>query len=162
MRITAIALLLTFILAGCSKPYAWQEKQDIAESGWLKTDLKSFSYEAKDSTSIYNLYLTLEHSNEYAWDNIYLKVNTVFPDKNKQEQVLNFTLADKTGKWVGEKSGGAYHAEFVLQEGFYFNQAGSYKFEIEPYMRMDTLLNISSVGLKLEQSKEKRGADTPK
>ena len=103
-----------------------------------------------------NIHLSLSAVDSFATENIYIKLWTAFPDGKQLEYIKSIPVFDNEGKILGDKSGQTYTQQVVLQENAFFNQVGSYQITIEQFMRTDSLSGISSVGLIVEKSKEKR------
>lgn len=155
IRILCLSILLLSFLA-CKQEYLFNSKDKIDNGIWTYQDLKRFQFSIQDTSALYNIHLTLSAADSFATENIYIKLWTVFPDGKQLEYIKSIPIFDNEGKIIGDKSGQTYTQQIILQENAFFNQMGSYQITIEQFMRTDSLPGISSVGLIIEKSKEKR------
>ena len=155
IRILCLSILpLSFF--GFKQEYLFNSKDKIENSIWTYQDLKRFQFSIQDTSALYNIHLSLSAVDSFATENIYIKLWTAFPDGKQLEYIKSIPVFDNEGKILGDKSGQTYTQQVVLQENAFFNQVGSYQITIEQFMRTDSLSGISSVGLIVEKSKEKR------
>ncbi len=153
-----IALLTTSLISfsSCGPNLIFDVKKDISESGWAYADPFSFSFTIEDTAKIYNLWLEVGHTQSYANQNLYTRIQTVFPDGNELSEVVSLELADKSGQWLGRCSGQDCALKVPLQMGTYFNQVGQYTLEMEQYMRRDSLKEVRNLRFMVEDTGTKR------
>ena len=144
------------ILTGCSSKYVFEEQHIIGNQLWAYSDILNYEPTIKDTSTIYNIYLEVEHSTNYSNQNLYTRIKTTFPSKEVLTEVVSLELADKRGKWNGSCSGEWCRVQIPLQEGAYFSQSGNYLFEIEQFMRTNPIEGIKSISLMLEDTQQKR------
>jgi len=146
-----LAFFLLLLCVSCG-PKSWYEHSfPMDGSGWHVQDTKLFSFEAPDTLSSYDLTLELKHADDYAYQNVYLKTATIFPNKDTINDIISIDLTDTDGFWLGKGSSiKALHAP--LQVGFKFREAGTYSITIDQHSREDKLEGIESVGLHLTDS----------
>ncbi len=149
-------ILLGILVFSCGKNYQYQKSYDLEGEQWTYADSLSFSFDIQDTTKIYNLYLQLEHSTDYDYQNLYTYIHTQFPSGDRLDEKLSLQLANKAGYWEGKC--GKKHCKLTIpiQENAYFNQLGTHSLILEQYMRMDSLPGIKSIAFMLEDTKVKR------
>jgi gliding motility-associated lipoprotein GldH len=95
----------------------------------------------------------VNHSNDLAFRNVYVKCKTTFPDNQVKEQVLSLELFDESGKPYGKCSSSECNTNIKLIYATRFPLPGTYQLSLEQYGR-DSLLNgIESLGLLIEKEK---------
>lgn len=151
-----LSLLVLLCIVACGDNFVFQQKKIIPNQQWNYQDSLNFDVAIQDTTSIYNLYIDIEHSVEYPKQNLYLQIHTLFPKGERTKQAISFDLADKIGQWKGDCSNEWCTKRVFLQENAYFNQAGAYTFTIEQYMRTNPLKDIKSISFSLEDTGQKR------
>jgi len=154
LSVLLAAGLLSF--SSCGPNYVFDAKKEISESGWAYADPVSFSFNIEDTAKIYHLWLEVGHTPAYANQNLYTRIQTVFPDGNKLSEVVSLELADKSGQWLGKCSGQDCLLNVPLQMGTYFNQIGEYTLEMEQYMRRDSLKEVRDIRFMVEDTDTKR------
>ncbi|MCB0582832.1 MAG: gliding motility lipoprotein GldH, partial [Phaeodactylibacter sp.] len=143
-------------LFSCGPGYDYEKQYIFEEGKWAQADTLNFSFPITDTLAIYNLYLEVEHSTAYGYQNLYTKVYTAFPSGERIGELLSLELADKAGTWLGDCSGKACALKVPIQEGAYFNQAGQYTITVEQYMRVNPVEGIRSIGFLLEDTGQQR------
>lgn len=151
-QIIPFLFLIGIMLQSCGNEYAYQREYEIQEMAWAYTDTLNFNFAIEDTLTLYNLYLQIEHTQDYAYQNLYAKISTKFPEGELLEEVLSLELADKTGNWEGQCSGGVCKLTIPIQENAYFNKNGEYQITIEQFMRKSPLAGIRKIGFSLEKT----------
>ncbi|MEL6926922.1 MAG: gliding motility lipoprotein GldH, partial [Bacteroidota bacterium] len=152
-----ILYLLSFLgLCACGTDYYFEKYYDIDNAVWTYDNTLDYEIDIQDTSSIYDLYLNLQHSPEYPYQNLYIRIQTHFPKGEKLEETLSVNLANKAGLWHGDCNTQRCKLQIPIQEGAFFNQAGSYRFTIEQYMRVPALEGIRQIGMALKDTGMKR------
>lgn len=160
MRGKVFLLLVAFLLIttmGCNQENLYYERFEIQDKTWLYADSLSFEANMVDTQAIYSLYLEIEHADNFAFQNLYTRIHTTFPNGKKLVQNASLQLADPfTGIWLGQCRSAACKIQVPIQEKAYFNQPGVYYFRIEQYMRLDSLQGIQAIALRITDTGLKR------
>ena len=104
-----------------------------------------------DTTALYNFYIDIRHTGKYRYSNLYLFMQTQFPNGTYTRDTLEITLATPEGKWLGKGWGGIKEDHVPVRSKFRFPAAGKYEFMIWQGMRTDTLRAVRSVGIDIEK-----------
>lgn len=153
-----VSLLLgaSALLASCGPAFQFDESRELGEEQWAYADTLDFSFSIEDTTAIYNLYIELEHSTAYAYQNLYTQVYTRFPGGEQIRELLSLELAEKGGLWLGDCGKGYCTLRIPIQEGAYFNKAGNYTITLQQYMRVDPVSGVRSLRFMLEDTGKRR------
>ncbi len=116
---------------------------------WYKLDAAGFNTEVTDTVSNYNFYLNVRHSTHYRFSNLYLFLETRFPNGNSTRDTLELVLANAEGKWLGKGWGDLREDHILLKKNLRFPLKGPYRFMIWQAMRRDTLKGIYDVGIQI-------------
>ena len=146
-------------ILSCGPNYIFDETIEIGQAGWAYADTLNFEVEIEDTLEIYNLYLDIEHSPDYAKQNIYILIHTQFPSGQRIEEQVSIDFADKLGQWYGDCNAETCSLRVNIQEGAFFNLAGKHVFTIEQFMRIDPLPGIKKVALRIEDTGQQRILD---
>ncbi|MEP7322615.1 MAG: gliding motility lipoprotein GldH [Saprospiraceae bacterium] len=152
-----IGAISSFILISCDPPNYVYERSNYftIDSPWVQSDSLVYNFQVKDTNRFYNLLLEIDHDKKYAFENLYVKFDTRFPDSTHKSDIVSIVLADETGDWISDCRGKACTFYLTLQDQAIFPQKGQYQIKIFPWMRSDTIQNIYRVAFKLEKM-EKR------
>ena len=142
--------LLSIALQSCDQNRFFEQNQEITNEKWSFQEGKYFEVNIADTNTLFNFYLNIRNTNNYAYANMYVFIETTFPDLEIANDTIELQLANVNGKWLGEGNGKYKYNHFILRKAMRFGQIGSYKFGIIHGMRTDTLLGISDVGIRLE------------
>lgn len=153
MRSTFVLFLLAISLWSCGESYVLEANIRPENEAWTYQDSLLINIPVEDTEQRYNLYLDVQHSTEFAFQNLYILISTSFPSGKRVEDEVSLELADEMGQWYGKCSGGSCLLRVFLQENIYFKEVGDHKITIEQYMRQDDLKGIEDISFKLAESK---------
>ena len=143
-------LLLSFFLCtlfACGPDYLYEAERPLTDATWTYADSLRFDFEIEETDRVYDLFLDVTHSPDYAYQNLYTRLFTDFPNGQRLDQTLSLELADKTGRWNGDCGGTRCTVRIPLQERAYFPLPGTYALTVHQYMRKEALPGIEAVGL---------------
>ena len=146
-RFLPIGLLLCTLFAACGPTYLFESKQDIPGGQWAYADTLNFQFEVRDTASRYDFFLDFDYDQDFAFQNIYLKLSTQYPDGKRLSKLRSFDLFDTQGKALGTGSGARHQLRASLQDNAFFNQPGLHTVTVEQYTRRDPLPSVRAVGL---------------
>jgi gliding motility-associated lipoprotein GldH len=150
--ITAATIIVTCIsLASCNESLVYEVNNSLKGEVWSYADAQTFETEIKDTTINYDVFVNLRHSFHFDWRNVWINIETTFPDGKKASKRVNLLLSEADGKWFGECTGDNCDIQIPIQENAFFPQIGKYKFSITQDMRVNPLINIRSIGMKIER-----------
>ncbi|MEZ5012992.1 MAG: gliding motility lipoprotein GldH [Chitinophagales bacterium] len=149
--VCAACCFLLFI--SCDESRVYEKNLSIDKNGWSYDDDFSFTVNILDTASAYNMFVNVRHTDAYPYNNLWVKLITVFPDSTKEESKLNVFLSKPEGNWTGQCVDGMCFNTALIQKNFTFPQAGTYTFILEQDMRMDPLPYVTDIGLKVEKFK---------
>lgn len=152
---TLLLLVIVFFFS-CGKSYLYEKEISIKNAAWTDNDTLNFSFNIPDTSKIYNILLDVEHSPEYAFQNMYVEIYTAFPSGDRIKEMVSLELANRAGAWYGDCGSSSCTLEIPIQEGAFFNQMGDYKITIKQFMRKNPLVGVQRIGLKIEDTKINR------
>ncbi len=141
-----------FCIEACDKARLFDENKEIANEQWYYKNHLLFDVNIEDTNKIYNIYVNLRVSNDYKYCNLFMMLHQTSPSKLTQKERKEFILADESGKWLGKGLGDLYDYQIQVYPNIKFHEKGIYRFELEQNMRNDTLLNVKSAGIRIEEA----------
>lgn len=147
---------ILFLISACGPNYILDEKTEIEKEQWSYADSLSFSVDISDTKKVYNLYLDVEHLTEYSFQNIYIRLHSIFPDGKRVTQRVSLELMDGIGRWKGDCNADECDFRMPINEGAHFGQEGKHTFVIEQFMRENPLEGIQSIAFRIEDTGETR------
>lgn len=146
--------LLIILFAGCDENRIFEQNIKFSERFWTIDETVVFDFNIDNINQNYNFYFNLRNSLLYPYQNIYLSYSLEDTLGNVYSTDLaNIDLFNrKTGKPLGDGLGDIFDHQYKVIDNYEFNNPGVYRFKIKQYMRMDTLPEIMSVGLKIDKS----------
>ena len=139
-----------FLLAGCHSGVLYSGVVKTGDA-WASRDAARFVVPVTDTTALYNFYIDIRHTGKYRYSNLYLFMQTQFPNGTYTRDTLEITLATPEGKWLGKGWGGIKEDHVPVRSKFRFPATGNYEFMIWQGMRTDTLRAVRSVGIDIEK-----------
>lgn len=156
-----MAVSMILLLASCEKNRIFEKNVAVKKDVWDSRFIPSFSVEISDTSLLYNLYVTVHHTEIYPFQNIWLLVSTRFPDSTKSSKRIEVMLANDEGRWFGENLGEIWDYSTLIQENAFFTRPGTYTFTLEQIMRQDPLPGIMSIGIRVENTGIRRSNPSP-
>ncbi len=144
--------LLPLIFASCIKIDLFEKQVTIPSQQWFYTNVPKFTFHIDDTTSRYNVYVILRHTDLYKYNNIWMKIGLKTPLDSFNYQNVNVVLATDAKGWEGTGMDDIYEVRKSISGApFSFKTAGDYTFSIQQIMRENPLKNILNVGLRVEK-----------
>jgi len=126
----------------------------IPKQQWQSDFQPQVDFTIQDTSSLYNIYLVLRHTDAYDYNNIWIKASVQQPgDASPRSQQYNVTLATNNKGWLGTGMDDIYQQMVLIQPQTKFSKAGNYHFTLQQIMREDPLLHVLSAGLRIEKVK---------
>lgn len=121
----------------------------IPGSVWKEGEMIRFEVPVTDTNYLYRFFLSVRHSTDYRYANVFFFINTTFPDGKVARDTVECILADKEGKWLGQGITNIRDEQVMLRRGLRFPQVGTYTFDFEQAMREPELHGIKDIGLRI-------------
>lgn len=143
------AICFAVLLVACDTKRYYENNLPIKNEVWNVNDKPFFEVEVEDTLQLFNFYINLRNNSSYEYSNIYLFLNTYFPNGEQSRDTIECMLADARGYWLGKGTEIIEH-QILFKRGVRFPMSGVYRFEFEQAMRKDELEDILDVGLRIE------------
>ncbi len=144
-----IPIIVLFI--SCDKNQIYDKFQPIPKLGWNKDSVIVFDISVTDTLQNQNLYINVRNDVKYKYSNLWLFVEIIQPGSSELTDTFEITLADQSGKWLGDGFGGLKTRKAIYKRNIYFPVSGNYRINIQHGMREDILNGITNIGVRLEK-----------
>lgn len=152
-----IVLGSLLLLFSCDDKSDFNLYKSIDNEGWKANEKIFFEFDVKDTISPKNLFINIRNNNEYAYSNLYLITELVFPNETKVVDTLQYEMADKTGRFLGVGFTEIKENKLFYKEKKAFPVSGNYTFNVRHAMRkngevkpIEFLKGIQDVGFSIE------------
>jgi gliding motility-associated lipoprotein GldH len=159
MRLLLLSIPLLF-LAACNNNVVYSEYKSIPEEeGWAVKNKLSFEAEIRDTTHRHDVYIIVRNADAYPYRNLFMFLETKYPDGNVKTDTIECILANEKGNWLGSGSGDLWDNSILFKKNTVFPRKGTYTFTFQQAMRfgdkavIDPLPLILDVGITIEKSK---------
>ena len=147
-----LVIVPLMFFAACDSRRVFEENISIPENKWLADKPVVLQMNITDTVLPHNVYINLRNASHYPFSNIFLFLNTTFPDGRRDRDTLEIMLAGPDGKWLGDGLGDIWDNRVLFKKNVAFPQVGEYRFELVQAMRLDPLPGIRDVGMRVEKS----------
>lgn len=144
-----IGICILLLLASCDNKRFYENNLPIKNEVWNVNDKPFFVVEVTDTITPFNFYINLRNNSSYEFSNMYLFLNTYFPNGEQSRDTIECILADPRGYWLGKGTEIIEH-QILFKRGVRFPMSGTYRFEFEQAMRKENLEDILDIGLRIE------------
>jgi gliding motility-associated lipoprotein GldH len=150
-QFSIIALAFILCLSSCDKSVVYEENVKLPENLWEQKNVVSLKTEIEDTITPHNIYINVRNAGGYQFSNLFVFFTTETPSGKKERDTVELTLADPSGKWLGEGLGDIWDNRLPFMHDFRFPEKGTYTFSMEQAMRIDPLPQIMDVGIRIEK-----------
>lgn len=146
------AIILLFW--ACDDSRVYERNVDIDGKTWHQDSVRSFTFTVDNIEQAYNFYYNFRNTRAYPYRNLYVRYSLEDSTGTVLSSDLhNMNLFDPvTGKPYGDGLGDIFDHQILALRAVKFDSPGDYHFHIQQYMRMNTLPEIVSVGLRVEKA----------
>lgn len=151
--IVTVAMLVG--IQSCVNIDVFEKNVSIPNQEWSSSFRPEIRFEITDTTSLYNIYVVLRHTNAYRYNNIWLNIYTQSPADSVHKERLDLRLATDDKGWLGSGMDDIFEHRILVNRGqpLRFPRAGEYTFRLEQIMREEPLLHVMNVGIRVEKVK---------
>ena len=145
-----LAVLVT-LAASCTEIAVFEKNSVIPNYEWASGQAAKGTFNITDTTSSYNIYIVLRHTDAYEFNNIWLNVGLQSPGDSLFFQKVDLALGSDAGGWEGTGMNDIWEVRKPLALNRRFRKAGEYQFSIFHIMRQDPLKWVMSAGMRVEK-----------
>ena len=140
-----VAILLALLTASCApKGNRFSDFRDLPAEGWKYQSRIAFEPDIADSVASGRLIVSLRHTNDYPYSNLWLEV-AVKDSLTSSVDTLNIRLSDPHGRWLGHGIGTDFQVSDTLARPVILTKAS--QITLRHIMRVDNLPEVSQLGL---------------
>jgi gliding motility-associated lipoprotein GldH len=130
----------------------FEKTTHIPSQAWSYDFKPSFTFTITDTSSAYNVYIVIRHTDAYNYNNLWLTVGSKAPGDTLRSQNINIELGNDAKGWEGTGMDDIFEVRKNITPGpVPFRKAGDYTFSIAQIMRENPLLHILDVGIRVEK-----------
>lgn len=148
----AVLSVVIITFSSCDRNVVFEDNVKLPENRWEQKNGLQFTVDIEDTINPHNLYINLRNAGGYQFSNIFLFFTTTTPTGKMERDTLELTLADASGKWLGDGLGDIWDNRQLFKKDFRFAESGKYTFVIEQAMRIDPLPQIMDAGIRIERA----------
>lgn len=154
-RISAAFVFVSLLfLAACDSTRVYEENNELPEHEWTVRNKLSFNFFISDTITPHNFYFNVRNADDYSYSNIFVFMNTKFPNGKMKRDTIEFVLADESGRWLGKGQGDLLDNQLLYMKAKRFPLKGKYTIEVEQAMRRQSLPGIYNAGIRIEKAVE--------
>ena len=134
----------------CGDSFLVKEATTFENQTWNQKNMIDYTFDNKDTTKRYSLYLDVAYNEDYYYQNIYVKIHTKYPSGKVVSDQVGIDLAEKSGKSNGTCSRGVCTLPIVSVENVKLQEIGKHSFTFEQYTRDEDLEGIKKLTFKIK------------
>lgn len=153
-KLVLFFLALSAAWSSCETIDLFEKNAVVPGNAWDYGFKPTFRFEIRDTTSSYQVYFVVRHTDAYGYNNIWIKADMKGPsDSAWTSQRFDCPLATND-KWLGSAMDDLYEHRILLSpRPLRFPRAGVYEFRLEQVMRENPLRHVMNVGLRVEKQR---------
>ncbi len=152
MKCTFVFLLSFVLLNACTQIELFEKNTLIPNLKWQNNFDATGTFNITDTSSLYNVFIVLRHTDAYQYNNIWLNVALQASGDSVNMQKINLSLGSDAQGWEGIGMNDIWEVRKLIARVPL--KKGDYNFSIGQIMRDNPLQHIMSVGLRLKKAEE--------
>ncbi|HLF47387.1 MAG TPA: gliding motility lipoprotein GldH [Chitinophagaceae bacterium] len=144
------AICSQLITVSCSTVDLYEKTVTLPNHQWNSNYLPEFNFTIKDSIALYQVYFVIRHNEKYNFNNIWINLYSQPPGDTLHKTPYELILATNEKGWLATGMDDIYEHRIKLTDAIRL-KTGDYKLRIENIMREDPLMQVMSVGLRVEK-----------
>lgn len=149
-----VLFILQLFNSSCNQPY-FELSYSIGDIGWYGKDSIAFVFEVVDTQKTYDIFLDIEHDNDFEYENFNVMIQSYAPSGLAQQQVQSINLSSGKGIWFGDCNTETCLLSLPFITRSHFNEPGEYKIVFRQYNRFDPLQGLRKMSLYMYEHKQK-------
>jgi gliding motility-associated lipoprotein GldH len=152
-----LSLILALSIVSCDNSFVYDQYTEL-NGKWLANEPITFEYEATDTIKPYNYFVTTRLNNEYPYNNLFLIVETQFPNKQITIDTVQYQMAAADGTILGNGFSDIKESKLWFKENVPFSELGKHTFKISQAVRelgkvdgVKELKGITEIGFRIEK-----------
>jgi gliding motility-associated lipoprotein GldH len=150
-------LTIVFIIiaaSACISNGQFEKQYYLPNKTWAYNDIKKIQFNITDTSKNYNLILSIQHTYNYAFSNVWVNLTTKYPNGNADtNKHIEVPLALLNGTWLGRSAGNMATQEMNIGpdcKALHFAEKGTYTMHLQQDTRVKNLEGINYIGIKIE------------
>lgn len=152
-----VSLVIVVCLISCGKSKVYQARHSFENNVWERiTEGKTIDFEnieIQDTSSVYDIYLTIRHAPFINEDPIKILLSITSPTGIVRQSVHTIELKDRfQQKWLGDAMGDMIDLEQKIRSFVNFPAKGNYKISITNMGNYKQMVGIVDIGIIVKKS----------
>lgn len=152
-KVILYTVFLAIGFVSCSSGVVYEQMEEVDVEGWSYQKPVVVKFATPDTSNRYNLIFDVRITPDYAYQNLWLFIESTEPDGSTHTDSINCPMAYPDGRWIGTGLGDLIDNPILVHRNFKFSETGEYTFKIRHGMRRDYLPNVQNVGVILKRIK---------
>jgi gliding motility-associated lipoprotein GldH len=149
----AFIFLLAIAFSSCTPLGTFEKNVEIPDHAWTYSNQPEIKFNVTDTVSPYNVFVSLRHTDAYAYKNIWMYISTQQPgDSTFHKERFEFTLQNQNGEWMGTGMSDIWEIRCSLFSDIRFTRQGTYTIRLQQAMRDNPLIHIMNAGIRIEKA----------
>lgn len=151
-RLLLILIPTILLFNACTTTGVFEKNIPIPGYKWENSFQPVINVDIADTTSSYNVYIVLRHTNKYQYNNIWVNAKVKGPGSEQWKSgQYDLLLATNDKGWLGSGMDDIFEHRILIQQ-IRFLKPGKYEYSIQQIMREDPLPEVMNVGLRIEKA----------
>ncbi len=151
---SVLIFAFTLLFYACNQLDTFEKNAQIPKHEWSYNFLPEVEFTVSDTLTPYNVFITLRHTDAYAYKNLWLFVSTKQPgDSTYNKERFELTLQQSDGQWIGTGLNDIWEIRHPLFTNVQFTKKGTYHIRLQQTMRDNPLYHIMNAGIRIEKAK---------
>lgn len=151
LKLVVLVTVLVAMFISCQQIAVYEKNVPFTKHSWSAAEQPAFDFVITDTTSLYNVFVVLRHTDAYHYNNLWINITTIPPGDTAQTVKANLKLGDNK-EWLGNSIDDIIEHRILINNRPIHFKKGNYKFVIQQIMREDPLPDVLNAGIRVEKA----------
>ena len=141
------------LLTACNSGVIYKEYKDLSPNiVWKKSKKIEFEVPVEDTTTTYDMILTLRHITGFPWKEMRINMQMTTPSGIVSHKKYQIQVMDEDKNYVGSGSGDYWDIEQLMEKKIKFHEQGIYTFTATHDMPVEPVPFVMELGLIIKRT----------
>lgn len=153
IRVSILFIAALLFLSSCGEQPLYEKVYSFKDRTWNLNNKPEYTVDITDTTSVYDITLTLRTTTDYKYNNLWIFLTTKIPNGETERKPFQIRIANEDGSWIGRKTGTIVETDLNFRSRK-LPLKGTYTFTVEQGITQSEIDEVLDLGLKIEKQKK--------
>ena len=151
MKKILLFILIASFFAACNSSNIYKESYSFENYQWQKSNPATFKVSTHQVNIPYSIELGIRYIHGFQYTDLGMELQYTSPSGVSDSKTIIFKVRSENGEYEGSGMGDIWDLSLIADEGFIFEEKGTYTFKVVHIMENDIVGFIDEVNFKISK-----------